>query len=57
MFPPTLFSCCSRFTTEQSTVKASLFVNCVLPYVPPSYVFAQGNFWMEKCRRDPGALI
>ena len=21
------------------------------------YVFARGNFWMEKCRWDPGALI
>ena len=57
MSPPTLFSCSSRFTTEQSTVKASLFVSCILPYVTSRYVFAWGNFWMEKCRRDPGALI
>ena len=45
------------FTSEQSTVKASLFANCVLPYITLRYIIAWGNFWMEKfCCRDPGTL-
>ena len=32
------------FTKEESIVKASLFANCVLPYVTLCYVIARGTF-------------